>query len=56
MNYIIEGDIDFWNELNDDSDYKDKIENVYSLILLCQEIILHCLATISLITNPFIMR
>ena len=26
MNYIIEGDIDFWNELNDDSDDKDKIE------------------------------
>ena len=26
MNYIIEGDIDFWNELNDDSEDKDKIE------------------------------
>ena len=27
MNYIIEGDIDFWNELNDDSE-DEKIEKV----------------------------
>lgn len=26
MNYIIEGDIDFWSELNDDTEDKDKIE------------------------------
>ena len=26
MNYIIEGDIDFWNELNDDSEDVNKIE------------------------------